>query len=91
VPERFDGLRQVRWARTAGDCDAMMRTGFVIRKLRSIGSGKDAQIMEEYKIDPPLVEAMNSVERRAAIEPGQEQDNVNVTGRSPRMPLLSRR
>jgi len=30
--------------------------------------------MEEYEIDAPLVEAMNSVERRAAIETGQEQE-----------------
>jgi phage terminase small subunit len=80
LQERFDGLRQARLARAAGDYGAMMRTGFVIRKLRSIGSGKDAQIVEEYEIDTALVEAMNSVERRAAIETGQEQENVNLTG-----------
>jgi phage terminase small subunit len=80
LQERFDGLRQARLARAAGDYDAMMGTGFVIRKLRSIGSGKDAQIVEEYEIDTALVEAMNSVERRAAVETGQERENVNLTG-----------
>jgi phage terminase small subunit len=80
IQERFEGLRQARLARAAGDYDAMMRTGFVIRTLRSIGSGKDAQIVEEYEIDTALVEAMNSVEKRAAIETGQEQENVNLTG-----------
>jgi hypothetical protein len=80
LQERWDGLRQARLARAAGDYHAMMRTGFVIRTLRSIGSGKDAQIVEEYEIDTALVDAMNSVERRAAIETGQEQENVSLTG-----------
>jgi len=50
----------------------MMKTGIVCRKLRSIGSGKDAQVVEEYEIDTSAVEALNSMERRAAIETGQE-------------------
>ena len=40
-------MRRARLARAAGDYDAMMRTGFVIRKLRPIGSGKDARSIEE--------------------------------------------
>ena len=55
-----------------GDYAAMMKTGIVCRKLRSIGSGKDAQVVEEYEIDTSAVEALNSMERRAAIETGQE-------------------
>jgi hypothetical protein len=39
IQERFDGLRQARLARAAGDYKAMMRTGFVCRKLRTVGSG----------------------------------------------------
>jgi hypothetical protein len=33
-----------------------------------------------YEIDTGVIEALNSVERRAAIETGQEQANVNLTG-----------
>jgi hypothetical protein len=80
IQERFDGLRQARLARAAGDYEAMMATGFVCRKLRTVGSGKEARIVEEYEIDTGMVEAMNSVEKRAAVETGQEQENVNLTG-----------
>src|SRR5262252_1570399 len=55
-----------------GDYAAIMKTGIVCRKLRSIGSGKDAQVVEEYEIDTSAVEALNSIERRAAIETGEE-------------------
>ena len=41
----------------------MMKTGIICRKLRSIGSGKDAQVVEEYEIDTSAVEALNSIER----------------------------
>jgi hypothetical protein len=80
IQERFDGLRQARLARASGDCEAMRRTGFVCRKLRTVGSGKDARVVEEYEIDTGLVESMNSVEKGAAIETGQEQENVNLSG-----------
>ena len=79
LQERFDGLRQARLARAAGDYEAMMRTGFVCRRVRWVG-GKDGHEVEEYEIDTALVESMNSVEKRAAIETGQESENVNLTG-----------
>jgi hypothetical protein len=41
----------------------MMKTGIVCRKFRSIGSGKDAQVVEEYEIDTSAVEELNSIER----------------------------
>jgi phage terminase small subunit len=80
IQERFDGLRQARLARAAGDYDAMMATGFVCRRLRTVGSGKDSKVVEEYEIDTGMVEAMNAIEKRAAIETGQESENVNLTG-----------
>jgi hypothetical protein len=80
LQDRWDRLRQAADARAVGDYSAMMRTGIVVRKFRTIGSGRDAQIIEEYEIDTALVEALNSVERRAAIETGHEQENVNLTG-----------
>jgi len=79
LQERFDGLRQARLARARGDYGAMMQTGFVIRRLKWIG-GKDGREVEEFEIDTALVESMNSVEKRAAIETGQESENVNLTG-----------
>ena len=44
----------------------MMKTGIVCWKLRSIGSGKDAQVVEEYEIDTSAVE-LNSIERRLKL------------------------
>ena len=72
-------MRQARLARAAGDYEAMMGTGFVCRRVRWVG-GKDGREVEEYEIDTALVESMNSVEKRAAIETGQEQENIQVTG-----------
>jgi hypothetical protein len=64
----------------AGDYAAAMRTGLVCRKLRTVGGSKNARVVEEYEINTALIEALNSVEKRAAIETGQEQENVNLTG-----------
>jgi len=47
-----------------------------LRKTRSVGSGKDARIVEEYEINTALIECLNSVEKRAAIETGQEQETT---------------
>jgi hypothetical protein len=79
LQERFDGLRQAWLAFATGDFEAAMRTGFVSRRIRWVG-GKDGREVEEYEINTALIESMNSVEKRAAIETGQEQENVNLTG-----------
>ena len=79
LQERFDGLRQVRLAFAVGDFEAAMRTGFVCRRIRWVG-GKDGREVLEYEINTALIESLNSIERRAAIETGQEQENVQVTG-----------
>jgi len=80
LQERWDGLRQARAALAVGDYAAAMRTGLVCRKLRTVGGAKNARVVEEYEINTPLIEALNSVEKRVAIETGQEQENVNFTG-----------
>jgi hypothetical protein len=79
LQERWDGLRQARAAFAAGDYAAAMRTGFVCRRVRWVG-GKDGREVEEYEINTALIESLNSVEKRAAIETGQESENVNLTG-----------
>jgi hypothetical protein len=55
-----------------------MRTGVVCRRVRWVG-GKDGREVVEYEINSALIEGLNSVEKRAAIETGQEQENVNLT------------
>jgi len=54
----------------------------LVRKLRSIGHGKNAKIVPEYEINTGLIEAFNSVEKRSAIETGQEVDrsDINLRG-----------
>jgi len=36
--------------------------------------------VEEYEIDTAAVEVLNSIEKRSAIETGQEQENINLSG-----------
>jgi hypothetical protein len=58
----------------------MMATGVVCMKLKSVRRKNNSQrVYREYEIDTDVIEALNSVERRAAIETGQEQENVNLT------------
>ena len=53
-----------------------MRTGLVYRKLRTVGGAKNDRVVEEYEINSPLIEVLNSVERRAAMETGQETGQI---------------
>ena len=48
-------------------------------------------MVEEYEIDTAAVEALNSIEKRAAVETGREQENIQVTGQiSAKAALLSK-
>jgi hypothetical protein len=49
----------------------------VCRKKRWIG-GKDGYEVIEYEINTALIEALNSIEKRAAIETGQEVDRADI-------------
>jgi hypothetical protein len=82
IQDRWDRVRAAITARAREDYDAMMKTGVVCRKLRTVGHGKDAQIVPEYEIDTAAIEALNSIEKRAAIETGQEVDrsDINLRG-----------
>jgi phage terminase small subunit len=79
LQERWDALREAKAALAREDYVAAMRTGVVCRRVRWVG-GKDGREVTEYEINMALIEALNSVEKRAAIETGQEQENVNLTG-----------
>ena len=74
-------MREAIVARAAGDYKRMMATGVVCMKLKSVrGKNSVQRVYREYEIDTGVIEALNSVEKRAAIETGQEQENVNLTG-----------
>ena len=55
-----------------------MKIGVVCRRVRWVG-GKDGHEITEYEINSALIEALNSVERRAAIEIGQEADRADIS------------
>jgi len=73
-------LRQRKAAFAVGDYQAAMKTGVVCRKVRWIG-GKDGREVVDYEINTALIEALNSVEKRAAIETGQEVDRSDINMR----------
>jgi hypothetical protein len=75
IQDRWDRLREAIVARAAGDYKRMMATGVVSMKLKSVrGKNNMQRVHREYEIDTGVIEALNSVERRAAIETGQEQE-----------------
>jgi len=81
IQDRWDRLREAIVARAAGDYKRMMATGVVCMKLKSVrGKNNVQRVYREYEIDTGVIDALNSVERRAAIETGQEQENIQVTG-----------
>ena len=81
IQDRWDALREVKRCFAKGDFEGAMKTGVVYRKTRWIG-GRDGHEVEEYEINTALIEALNSVEKRAAIETGQEVDRADINLRS---------
>jgi phage terminase small subunit len=84
LQERWDALREAQAALAREDYAAAMKTGVVCRRLKSVREedGKSWRLVTEYEINTPLIESLNSVERRAAIETGQEVDrqDINLRG-----------
>ena len=78
IQDRWDRVRTAIDARSREDYAAMMKTGVVCRKLRSVKDGNAVRVIEEYEIDTAAIEALNSIERRAAIETGQEVDRTDI-------------
>jgi hypothetical protein len=79
LQDRWDSVRAAKVALANEDYAAAMKTGVVTRRVRWVG-GKDGREVLEYEINTALIESLNSIERRAAIETGQEPENVQVTG-----------
>jgi hypothetical protein len=78
IQDRWDALREAKRCFAKGDFEGAMKTGVVCRKKRWIG-GKDGYEVIEYEISTALIEALNSIEKRAAIETGQEVDRTDIS------------
>ncbi len=80
VKDRLESLLEtVRQARSRGETGES--TGLVTKTYKIIGTGKSAQMVEEYKIDTGLVAAIDSLHKSAAEELGQlprPDQNINV-------------
>lgn len=46
-------------------------TGLLVRKLKQIGSGENAELVEEFEVDTGLLKEMREHEKQAAQELGQ--------------------
>ena len=54
-------------------------SGMLVRKLKTVGSGPAAEIVEEFVFDAALAKAMLELEKQAAQEAGQWVDKVAPT------------
>lgn len=54
-------------------------SGLIIRQLKQIGAGKDAQVVEEYVVDTGLLRELREHEKQAAQEAGQWTEKRDVT------------
>jgi Helix-turn-helix of insertion element transposase len=57
------------------------RTGLLVRNVKSIGAGEDAQVVEEFKVDTGLLAELREHERQAAQELGQWTSKADVTSK----------
>lgn len=80
--DRWHRMREVIKAR--GEAMATVieggDTGLLVRQLKKIGQGRDAETVEEYAVDTGLLSAMLAHEKQAAQELGQWEEKSAVTG-----------
>lgn len=55
------------------------KSGLLVRRLKSLGAGENAQTVEEYEIDVGLLREMREHERQAAQELGQLVNKLAMT------------
>jgi hypothetical protein len=63
------------WAGVAG-----ATTGFIVKVVKTIGSGQNQQVITEFKLDKDLLEAFLAHEKQAAQELGQWIEKRDLTG-----------
>lgn len=55
-------------------------TGLMVRQLKQIGAGREAQVVEEFVVDVATVKAIQGLHEQAAKELGQWTEKLNVSG-----------
>jgi hypothetical protein len=92
--------QQIRWDKMHAvieqrACDPTMdnipggSTGLLVRKLKQIGSGESAQVVEEYEVDTGLLGEIRKHEEHAANELGQWLERAGIAGNYVFAPVLS--
>lgn len=56
------------------------QTGLLVRTVKSIGGGDNAQVVEEYTVDTGLLKELRELEKQAAQEAGQWIDKREFSG-----------
>ena len=56
-------------------------TGLVVRQIKSVGSGRDAELVEEYVVDVGLIREIRALHKQAAQELGQWSEKLEHTGK----------
>ncbi|MDE2102873.1 MAG: helix-turn-helix domain-containing protein [Patescibacteria group bacterium] len=81
--ERWDQMKQVIGERGADPEMAAVpggTTGLLVKTLKIIGVGKDAQAVEEYTVDTGLLKELREHEKQAAQELGQWTEKREHSG-----------
>lgn len=69
-------LELVRRERAAGRDGT--ETGLIVKTVRKIGRGEDAEYVEEYAVDKAMLNALDQLERDVAEELGQLPRGANI-------------
>lgn len=55
-------------------------TGLLVRTVKVVGGGENAERVEEYELDAALLRELRELEKQAAIEAGQWQEAASAEG-----------
>lgn len=81
--ERWELMRKIVAERAAAQEMAQIaggKTGLLVRQLKQVGVGREAQVVEEFSVDTGLLRELREHEKQAAIELGQWQEKREVSG-----------
>lgn len=84
--ERLERIREQRADNPALGGVAGDETGLMIRQFKVIGTGHNAQTIEEYVVDTALVKARSDLEKQAAGEVGDDPPVKHRVGGDPDNP-----
>lgn len=83
LQDRWTRLNRIMEARGADPDHAKAPggdTGLLVRTLKQLGRGEDAETVEEFRLDTGLLKELRDTERQAAQELGQWAEKHEVTG-----------